>query len=253
VEIKAVLLVKNEERFLEQIINTSLCLADEVFVLDNNSTDNTAVIAKSLPGVTYVPTPDLSKSHDIVKQWVGKDVWLFGPDGDEIYHPQMLTALRKRILLGHYQHWWMLRGAMLHTTDLNERGGKVWATGYMAPPAHNVVNLYNLSCLKRWRDLPGEHRPLFFPRDKVFKPGYSDSQRYRFYDEEDWSSDPLRCLHVRFLPRSKVDNKTTTGNRLNPWDVVHSKELVNTREIYRVGGKVTQDVTEFFPNGVPKL
>ena len=246
-EIRGVCLVKNEERYLSQVIRNAQALCNTGVVLDNQSTDRTPEIARE-SGWEYRECPDIRRSHEHVQDLAGKPVWIFGVDGDEVYSPSGLSELRPRLLQGEFEDYWMVRGRMVHVTRLRETGSRVFAEGYCGPPSPSVVNLYNFGALVRWRAPDGD--ALFFGRDQVFKPGYSDTRRYLFYDQgARWEEDPLRCLHLRFIRRSSVE--PVEGARPNPWDTRRGIRE-NRRDVYRQGPLVTVDATEFFPQGLPE-
>jgi hypothetical protein len=139
----------------------------------------------------------------------------------------------------------MVRGRMLHVTRLSEKGSKVIAEGYMGPPSASVINLYNFESLKSWVD---DGRSLFHPKTPVFKDGRDINTRYLFYDKGySWNDDPLRCLHLRFIPRSRIE--PAAGVRPHPIDVMRGNKR-NTRDNYKQGPATSVDATEFFPEGL---
>jgi hypothetical protein len=246
-EIKAVCLVKNEERYLADVIRNSLSMCDSGILLDNMSTDRTPEIAKAFPW-EYRQVEDVRNTHQHIEEFVGKPFWIFGVDGDEIYSPAGLSVLRQQLLRGTFADFWMVRGAMLHVDKLWEHKGRILARGFKGPPSPSVVNLYNFELLKNWSD-PGKNT-LFHGKDLAFKGKHTKDSRYMFYDHgKSWEEDPLRCLHLRFIQRSSVD--PSAGVRPNPWDVLRGVTK-NTRDIYRQGPRVQIDATEFFPQGLPK-
>ena len=85
--------VKNEARWLRQVLASQLPVADRIFVMDDNSTDETPDICRSIPQVTYLRSPfiDSDKREDRDKNWLlehvekaaAPDTWILSCDGDE--------------------------------------------------------------------------------------------------------------------------------------------------------------------------
>ncbi len=81
--ISVVLSVKNEEQYIERVLR-SVSWADEIIVVDNESTDKTPNIAKSFGAKVYHKKNDpmLNKNKNLGFEQATKD-WILNLDGDE--------------------------------------------------------------------------------------------------------------------------------------------------------------------------
>ncbi len=83
VPLSVVILTKNEEKRIADCINSVSDWADEVIVVDDESTDNTREIAKSLGAKVFVRKMDIEGRH---RNWAyskAKNDWVFSVDADE--------------------------------------------------------------------------------------------------------------------------------------------------------------------------
>ena len=202
-----IVLVRNEDLFVEQAVRNVLDFCDEILLCDNDSQDGTLPILERIAAerpdkVTLHRIRHPSVSHDLIAPRAGEPVWAFAVDGDELYDPNGLTAFRPRLLAGELDDWWLIRSNMLHAIDLDRPGGK--ARGYLAPPAPSMVKLYNLALIERWDGF--HHHRLDGAHGLVFKPG-REARKLELGRQHDWESSPLRCLHVCFLERSTLDRR----------------------------------------------
>jgi len=135
-KIVAILLVKNEDLFIDSVITNLLNFCDEIIVADNLSTDGTAEKIKRLTRqyskIVYHRIDSIASSHDLISGYAGENVWVFGVDGDEIYDSLGLAHFREELLAGKYDKWWMIFGNVLHCTALNSE--RKIATGHFSPP-----------------------------------------------------------------------------------------------------------------------
>jgi hypothetical protein len=239
-------LVRNEERYIERVLRNALGLCDRILVLDNLSTDDTGSIVdrlgKETGRVGRQMVHHLGGSHAHVQEFIGTDTWVFGVDGDEVYDPAGLRRLRDRLLGGEFRDNWMVRGHFLHVTALDSR----LATGWMAPPSHDPNKLYNFGMVQSW---PPDRRTLFHGEGLVLRGGrgYSEAHR-RLVDEAPWERSDMRCLHLRFIARSRVDAgiDRLAEPRVNPYSVAKVKEGYVGWTKYRRGDEVTVDARPFF-------
>jgi Glycosyl transferase family 2 len=211
--IVGLVLVRNEDLFVEHVVRNILDFCDEILLFDNDSDDGTLPILERIASerpekVTLHRIRHPSVSHDVIAPRAGERMWAFAVDGDELYDPTGLRSFRTRLLGGEFDDWWLIRSNMLHATDLDREAGM--ARGYIAPPAPSMVKLYNFALIERWDGF--HHHRLNGAHGLVFKPGH-ESRKLELGKEHDWASSPLRCLHVCFLKRSTLDRRA--GARAN--------------------------------------
>jgi len=260
--IVGICLIKNEDIFISQVIKNILDFCDKILILDNFSTDNTMDIitdlAKKYNHIIVDRIKDVRYAISYVQEYIGKNIWLFSVDGDEIYDPNGLKILRSKMLSGRYNKYWQLRGYFFHVCWLNEK--KTKAHGWFAPPSKEVTKLKNMALLKDWK--PDGVTALFHP-----KPIFAMEDillTKLFYKKKSWDKCILRCFHTRFLKRSSIEkdkidavkgNPRYYGIRLNPSDKFAGKLIKNIEKIgyikgyrqkYRVGGKHSLDARVFF-------
>jgi hypothetical protein len=200
--IVGIAMVRDEDVFVERALRNVLEFCDELIAADHRSRDETprilAELAAAHPGrVRFERVDEAGEANELLRPYVGQDVWVFGVDGDELYEPDRLQALRPRLLDGEFDDWYLIKGNVLHCDDLDAASGT--AAGWLAPPARSITKLFNFSALERWEGRAIEH--LYGGR-RTFRPGYSDETIHWLRDEYDWPSSPFRCLHVCFLRRS---------------------------------------------------
>jgi len=246
-KIVGVALVRNEEIYIGRVLRAALHLCDDILVLDNGSVDGTRdevrrVIAEHPGRVVAVELHNLVDSHLFLQQYVGTDTWVFGVDGDEIYDPAGLSELREVLLGGAYADKWMVRAKFLHVSRL--QGGRAY--GYMSPPSHDPSKLYNFSLLEAW---PADDvRPLFLPRAGMrFKAGgesYYENWE-TCYCLATWGESIFRCLHMKFLQRSRIDAHRNPEPRPNPIDATYMPDRIRPWDNYQRGPEVSVSVAEF--------
>ncbi|WP_424947987.1 glycosyltransferase [Candidatus Spongiihabitans sp.] len=201
-QIVGILLVKNEDLHIEWVIRNIFDFCDHIIVLDNYSTDDTYAIIERLAANT--DKIDLRKwknphaSQSVLSAYYGTDTWVFGVDGDEVYDPNDLATLRKRIFAGEFDRVWWLRGNFHNcvSLDLNAQ----MAQGYPAPPAACPVKLFNFKLISGWKD---EHRRQRLHGYPIFASGQSTVVLFAFVgDMSSWEGSQLKCLHLCFIARS---------------------------------------------------
>lgn len=210
-------LVRNEERFVTWALRNVVDFCDELIVLDNGSTDRTAekldAVARRYPHVRVHPCGDPNTSQRFLEDYAGRDVWVFGVDGDEVYDPVGLARLRPRILRGEFDAYWRVDGYMLHAVRMELEEG--WAEGHINPAAPGGTKLYNFAAIDSWREVRKER---LHGRNMVFRPGYSRRLRCELFRREPWESSDFRSLHLCFFPRSSLDAQDPSL-RPNPSDL----------------------------------
>jgi hypothetical protein len=209
-EIVGVVLVRNEDRFLEAALRNVSGFCDRFLFFDHNSTDLTHSIfeafARKHDRAELHRVSHPSESQKALHPFAGKDVWVFGVDGDEIYDPAGLARLKPRILCGEFKDSWMLMGHCHHTENLSTN----LASGYLAPPSRSVTKLYNFGAIDAW---PGASMERLHGGSPVFRPGFDATKKRLLFNESSWEDSPLRCLHLCFCRRSSLDQHDTTARK----------------------------------------
>lgn len=202
--IVAVVLVKNEDLFIERALRNVLDFVDRIHVADHRSTDGTPAILRRLaaenPKVDYHVVDQTSESHDLIAGYAGTPTWVMGVDGDEVYDPERLRALRPQLLHGQYQETFKLLGNVLNVRHLDRE--RQLARGYLAPPCRSMVKLYNFGAIESW---PPPCPERLHGGTITYRPGYSEHSWRALHQELDWEHSPLRCLHLCFTHRSSLD------------------------------------------------
>lgn len=205
IKIVGILLVRNEDLFFEQVVKNILDFCDRVIIADHRSRDGTREIAQFLvqshQHVEYHRIGSSSASHDLIKGYAGRNIWLFGVDGDELYDPDGLCRMRRKLLSRAFQDQWMILGNVLNVVDLDR--AEMTADGYLAPPCRSMTKLYNFSAIQSWNGLCDER--LHGGRIE-FKKGFDRSLRCELFQTLSWKESYFRCLHLCFLPRSSKEN-----------------------------------------------
>lgn len=202
--IVGILLVRNEDLFIKRVILNIIHFCDQIIVADNKSKDKTGSIVKSLaerfPKIQYHYIDHPSKSHDLIKGFANKPVWIFAVDGDEIYDPIGLAILRTKILNREYSDVWMLFGNVLNCINLNQENST--ATGYISPPCRSMTKLYNFNLIEKWA---GECPERLHGGEIAFKDEMSSGVRLLLHEKMIWEESFFRCLHICFIRRSSRD------------------------------------------------
>jgi hypothetical protein len=177
---------------------------------------------------------------------------VLGVDGDELYDSAALARFRPDLLDGAHADVFRLKAHVLNCDQLDVDGRR--ASGWLAPPSRPVTKLFNFAVLESWTESPD---PLQ-AGNPVFKPWQHWESRRDLADSTTWETDPLRLVHVCFLPRSSVDSDTTRANldesrEFDRGPVGTLKRLVRRRRIdprwkqewYARGERVTVDASPF--------
>lgn len=257
--IVGIVLVKNEDRFVRQAVESALPACDEVLLVDNGSTDATVPILKEIAGQHSAKARfhDIShpcESHDLLKPLAGSDTWVLAVDGDEIYDPAGLETFRRMVLSGDFKEHWMVLGNVLHCEKIDDNR----ACGWMSPPSRSITKFYNFAAIESWG---GDTPERLHGGSPVFRPGFSESLKCRLELEYAWEASPLRCLHTCFMPRSSADAavqsrenimETYRGGLTNRIKRTLRRLLCKPeesrwkRERYMRGERVCVDATPFF-------
>lgn len=264
VQLVALLLVRNEERYLDRVIRNVHDVCDRVIVAENRSTDRTLAVAsewKARSAKVEVHTVDHPRdAHELAMRYAGTRTWILAVDGDEIYDPEGLARFATYLRAGIHDRWWTLFGNVLNCIELDTERGV--ASGHLAPPCRSMTKLFNFAAIRGWTGVTTE-RLLGGTID--FKPGWTEDLRLNLHEQVDWDRADFRCLHLCFLPRSAADSVAggpATG-RLNPVELSRKglrhgwwpkvRLLLGftplsdwKRERYMRGDCVTKDVKGFF-------
>jgi len=200
-----IVLVRNENLFVSQAVTNVLDFCDQIFLVDNGSTDGTAELLMELAGrlpekLSYHRITHPSASHELIKPFAGGDYWIFGVDGDEIYDPARLAVFRPRLLAGEFSSHWMVRGNVLHCSRLDLAAGQ--ATGFLSPPSRSITKLHNFAAIDSW---DGDTVERLHGGAIRFRDGFGPHDKRSLEQEASWDDASLRCLHLCFLRRSSAD------------------------------------------------
>ncbi len=264
-KIIGILLVRDEDIFIEAVVNNILDFCDEIFIAENFSRDRTFAILSGLAEkhgkirLTRVSHP--KESHEFIEKFAGTNTWVFGVDGDEIYDPSGLGKMRTLLHKGSFSDYWCIYGNVLNCVSIDLANGV--AKGHLAPPSRSMTKLYNFSMVESWTDCPQRlHWGILRFKNHVTDP----PPRYRLYETMAWEQSYFRCLHAAFMQRSSLDANRKRSSRLNPSEISKirsayaDKSYINyvLRQLrvklgldykhkqYRRGPLVQKNITSFF-------
>jgi glycosyltransferase involved in cell wall biosynthesis len=209
-QIIGIVLIRNEDLFIEQVLSNVLDFCDRIFVADHHSTDATPEIVRRLaarnPKIEYRVVDHPSVSHDMIAGFAGGPNWVIGVDGDEVYDPAALRRMRAEILEGRHDRHFKVLGNVLNVRELDRE--RHVARGHLAPPCRSMTKLYNFGAIVAWPPPAPErlHGSVI-----QYKPGYGEASVHRLLDEFGWEHSPFRCLHLCFTRRSSLDQPGKNG------------------------------------------
>lgn len=213
VRVVGIVLVHNEDVFVERAIRNAAAACDRIHAVDHVSTDRTwhvlRTLSEELDHLGVLRSPNAADGHRELEPYAGSATWVLRIDGDHLFDPRGLQALKEDLRAGAHADVFRVRAHTFHCDELDEGSAQAW--GYMAPPSRTGVQLYNLGAVTSWR---GGIEPLH-GGEPVFRPGYGWEQMRDLTETADWESDPLRLLHVCFLRRSSADGEGFAAGRLN--------------------------------------
>ena len=221
-KIIGILLVKDEDIFIESVVLNILEFCDEVFIAENYSRDRTFTILSELAEkynkirLTRVSHP--KESHEFIEDFAGTNTWVFGVDGDEIYDPAGLSKMRKLLHDGSFSEYWCIYGNVLNCKSIDITKGI--AEGYLAPPSRSMTKLYNFSMVESWTDCP---QRLHWGTLRFNNQVSDNPPRHRLYETLEWEQSYFRCLHAAFMQRSSLDINPKHPSRLNPSEILKLK------------------------------
>jgi glycosyltransferase involved in cell wall biosynthesis len=265
IKIIGIVLVKNEDRYIEQALRNVLDFCDEIIVTDNESSDNTYEIVSALasnnPKIRLSRISHPRESHDAIAPYAGTNTWIFAVDGDEIYDPEGLKKMKRLLTEGRFNNTWSVFGNVLHCTKIDIPNKK--AKGYLTPPARSMTKLYNFSLIESWNGCPERlHSGVL----KFKSETKNHLHKHELYREFNWDDSCFRCLHAVFVPRSSSSRGPAQKNKLNPSEVMSIRSAFERhsyfkfisrflrynfgtdwkKKNYRKGPLVEKDITPFF-------
>jgi glycosyltransferase involved in cell wall biosynthesis len=102
-EFVAMLRIRNEARWIEEVIESLLPLCARIFILDDHSTDETASICARYESVEVFPSPFTGLNEARDKNWLFdqvmercKPTWILCIDGDEVLSPGSAEVIREK-------------------------------------------------------------------------------------------------------------------------------------------------------------
>jgi len=231
-QIVAIMLVKNEDIYVEQAIRNISAFCVRIIVCDNYSNDQTWPIAQRLAQefrhIELRQVETVAQSQNAIEPFAGTATWVFGVDGDEIYDPVGLATFRSKILAGMFDRDFVIFGNVLNCTALDIVKKTAW--GYQAPPCRSMTKLYNFAAIESWTGCTERlHGGTI-----IFKPGYHHLLRRMYHEEHAWEASEYRCLHTVFLKRSSAQNTLAVKTRLNPESIRYYQ---GSRNLFYRGAK----------------
>jgi len=203
-KIAAIVLVRNEDLYIETVLRNILDFCDAIHVADHQSTDGTGAILRRLAAdhakIDYRVVGRPAESHDLIAGYAGSPTWVFGVDGDEVYDPAGLRALRPRLLAGEHGDVFKLLGNVLNVRELDRE--RHVARGHRAPPCRSMVKLFNFGAIDAW---PPPCPERLHGGVIAYKPGFGPESVREWHQQVGWDESPLRCLHLCFTHRSSAD------------------------------------------------
>jgi glycosyltransferase involved in cell wall biosynthesis len=217
VKVVGIMLVRDEDRFVEWAIRSAIDFCDEFLVCDHGSRDGTPAILERLAcefASKFVihRCRHSGESHTLIQHYAGTPAWIFGVDGDEIYDRAGLARMRARLEAGEFDAWWVLFGNVLNVKRLDLAAAR--AEGHLAPPCRSMTKLYNFAAIDAW---DGKIVERLHGGEIHFKPGFDASLRLNLHEQAPWKDADFRCLHLCFLERSSRDS-AGSGPRRNIMD-----------------------------------
>ena len=204
-QIVGILLVKNEDLFVDRAVRNVIGFCDRFIAVDNGSKDGTHDALMHLQAefpdkITFHQASHPRLSHELVQPFAGAKTWIFGVDGDEIYDPEGLARMRLRLESGEFDRDWCLFGNVLNVRRLDRATGL--AEGHLAPPCRSMTKLYNFNAITAWE---GPCHERLHGGKVIYREGFHERLRRNLHEEVPWEEADFRCLHLCFLRRSSME------------------------------------------------
>jgi glycosyl transferase family 2 len=214
-QIVGIVLVRNEDVFVEQAIRNVAAFCDRIHAVDHVSTDGTWQILRALerdyPQLDARRSHHAGDSHALLEPYAGTETWVFGVDGDELYDTACLSSFRSELLGGTYDRAFKIASNVLNCVDLDQT--RRIATGYLSPPSRSITKLYNFAAIDRWK---GDGAERLHGGSIVFRHGYDERSVDNIGERLAWEETPLRCLHACFLQRSTTERPRSGDTYARP-------------------------------------
>ncbi len=202
--IVGIVLVRNEDVFVEQAIRNVAEFCDRIHAVDHVSDDQTWEVLRTLAAeydhLDARRVHHAGESHRLIERYAGTSTWVFGVDGDELYDPSRLGGFRAELLDGAFGAVFKVASNVLNCVQLDDE--RKTASGYLSPPSRSITKLYNFAAIDAWT---GDGSERLHGGTAVFRPGYHERAVDNIGERLSWDETPLRCLHACFLRRSSVE------------------------------------------------
>jgi hypothetical protein len=259
-QIVGVVLVRNDDLYVEQAVRNVAAFCDRIHVFDHVSTDGTwnvlQTLAHEYDHVDATRTSHAGDSHKALERYAGTGTWVFGVDGDELYDPTRLRDFRDELLSGSFDDVFKVASNVVNCVELDRE--RQTATGYPSPPSRSITKLYNYGAIDAWA---GDGSERLHGGRIDFRPGYGEASVDNIGERMSWEETPLRCLHLCFVQRSSGDDEPEirpilmeSGLQDRSWRGTLKRRLRGRRpppdsawkrEKYMRGELVTVDATPF--------
>ncbi len=201
-KIVGIVLVRNEDVFVEQAVRNIAEFCDRIHAVDHVSSDGTWDILQRLAReylhLDARRAHHAGESHKLIEQYAGTSTWVFGVDGDELYDAARLEGFREDLLGGGYDGVFKVASNVLNCVELDPER----ARGYLSPPSRSITKLYNFAAIDEWR---GDGSERLHGGRILFRDGYDEGSVDNIGERIGWDETPLRCLHACFLRRSSSE------------------------------------------------
>jgi hypothetical protein len=209
-QIIGIVLVRNEDVFVEQAIRNVVDFCDRIHAVDHVSTDGTWDVLHALDAeydhLDARRARHAGESHRLIEPYAGTDTWVFGVDGDELYDPGRLAGFREELLAGTHREVFKIASNVLNCVELDHGT----AAGYLSPPSRSITKLYNFGAIDAWH---GDGSERLHGGTIAFRSGYDERSVDNIGERLSWEETQLRCLHSCFLRRSSRDPESQSAVR----------------------------------------
>lgn len=188
--ISAIIITKNEEATIQRCLK-SVAFANEVIVVDGNSTDNTTKLARELGATVYNnPWPGFGQQKNFGAQRAHGE-WLLFIDADEEVSPSLQRAIQNALTAPVTDFYWLrivtifLGKPLQHLYGHNPRLFKKSAGQWSAAPVHEQV-VRNDGSLLTLGDVFSQviTEPLLHHSHTTLASYFSSMHRYTSLDAE---------------------------------------------------------------------